>query len=470
MDFVQTKAKVISDATGVSDEIPVLLTSAGVVEPLVDFVLSHSHDRSTTWMNNVVRAARLFLQFSQANFIAVSNPEELFRQFVLRLSSGTIGTTGLDPSGLYWLPTSPQTSRMLVGCLTELSAWLENNRSAINLNPPRVASPHERALDSLANEYRRNKAFLSHILRETDTSTTTSMRAQRSPKVDEELAIAFPEEHFARLITTGFSCAGVVNLRDVLITLLMHGAGFRTSECFHLWVHDVVEDPSDPTVALVRIHHPRFGTAPMDWLNERGQPRHCNREAYLRGRYGLAPRDKVLGSMAAGWKNPMLDGKYFMRAHWFPQEYGRIFLSLWRIYLRQLAVVERHHPYAFVSLSGPTSGGAYSIDAYQEAHRRAVNRCGLLVAKDEGTTPHGHRHSFGHRATVVDGVEVFEGARLTDSERRALEKAVSAAFLQGEGWTEGPHGEIRNARGRNVFDVGFSTAIRKVVVSKGAAQ
>lgn len=75
-----------------------------------------------------------------------------------------------------------------------------------------------------------------------------------------------------------------------------------------------------------------------------------------------------------------------------------------------------------------------------------------------------------HRATVVDGVEVFEGARLTDSERRALEKAVSAAFLQGEGWTEGPHGEIRNARGRNVFDVGFSTAIRKVVVSKGAAQ
>jgi hypothetical protein len=54
-------------------------------------------------------------------------------------------------------------------------------------------------------------------------------------------------------------------------------------------------------------------------------------------------------------------------------------------------------------------------------------------------------------------------AQLTPSEREALQKSVSAEYLEERGWKEGSHGEIVNDRGRTVFEVGFTRAIRKVL-------
>lgn len=54
-------------------------------------------------------------------------------------------------------------------------------------------------------------------------------------------------------------------------------------------------------------------------------------------------------------------------------------------------------------------------------------------------------------------------AQLTSSEHEALQKAVSADYLENQGLREGSHGEIVNARGRTVFEVGFARAIRKLL-------
>lgn len=54
---------------------------------------------------------------------------------------------------------------------------------------------------------------------------------------------------------------------------------------------------------------------------------------------------------------------------------------------------------------------------------------------------------------------------LTDSERRALEKVVSAEFLAEQGWSEVGLGEIVNTRGRTIFDPGFATGLRKLLRS-----
>jgi hypothetical protein len=54
-------------------------------------------------------------------------------------------------------------------------------------------------------------------------------------------------------------------------------------------------------------------------------------------------------------------------------------------------------------------------------------------------------------------------ANLTDSETAALRKAISPEFLSQEGWQKGPHGEIINAKGRTLFDVGFANAVRKLL-------
>ncbi|CAB3781670.1 hypothetical protein LMG28688_01432 [Paraburkholderia caffeinitolerans] len=54
-------------------------------------------------------------------------------------------------------------------------------------------------------------------------------------------------------------------------------------------------------------------------------------------------------------------------------------------------------------------------------------------------------------------------AKLTPSEREALQKAVSADYLEERGLKEGSHGEIVNERGRTVFEVGFARALRKIL-------
>jgi hypothetical protein len=60
-------------------------------------------------------------------------------------------------------------------------------------------------------------------------------------------------------------------------------------------------------------------------------------------------------------------------------------------------------------------------------------------------------------------VVLAPSAQLTPSEREALQKAVSATYLEERGLREGSHGEIVNQRGRTVFEVGFARAIRKVL-------
>lgn len=61
-------------------------------------------------------------------------------------------------------------------------------------------------------------------------------------------------------------------------------------------------------------------------------------------------------------------------------------------------------------------------------------------------------------------VEVLAPASmLTPTERQALERAISAALLTQEGWSEGPRGEIVASSGRRVFDNGFATGLRKLL-------
>jgi hypothetical protein len=72
-------------------------------------------------------------------------------------------------------------------------------------------------------------------------------------------------------------------------------------------------------------------------------------------------------------------------------------------------------------------------------------------------------------ATVVPGGDgrpvavLTMDAQLTESEREALRHAVSAPFLDDQGWREGTHGEILTAKGRTVFKVGYTRAIRKAL-------
>jgi hypothetical protein len=52
---------------------------------------------------------------------------------------------------------------------------------------------------------------------------------------------------------------------------------------------------------------------------------------------------------------------------------------------------------------------------------------------------------------------------LTDTEKEALRHAVSEKLLKDEGWSYDQRGRIINDKGRQLFKVGFATAIRKIL-------
>jgi hypothetical protein len=397
MAFVKSVARVHVDNSGTWIEVPVLVSEAGILMPLLDYCVSSN--RSISWMNKLIGAVGLFLEFLAAN----PNENEhwrLFRNFASKLYLGTFDTdSGLDPSYLCWEPRQAKAARDIQYLLTSFFDWLgETNVSAAKLNPRYAGTDFDRRIDQMAYLYRRNKAFLGHTWttnpRKEDQKNGRLTRSRLEPKTADRCPPEFPAARFEELIFKGFRVGGKFDYRGMLITLLMHGAGFRACEPFHLYMCDVgISDDETPS-ALVRIHHPEFGVAPDDWLDEKGRARHGNRRAYLAARWGLSMRTRANGRTAAGWKDPLLDGDYYMRAWWFEPIYGVWFLKIWERYIKQAAKTDRDNPYAFVNLNRAPIGSLYKVSTFRTAHKAAVLRIGLPYGKEHGTTEHGHRHAY----------------------------------------------------------------------------
>lgn len=404
--FVTLKCKLFTDDSGAFTEIPGILTPAGWLEPALDYCLHHSINRSPNWMVKVNRSIGLFLEYLAAN-PNEKDSYQLFQNFAQRLYIGTFDrVSGLDPSWLCWRPRSATQARTIIRHLTDFFDWLNQKRPASAvINPHYSGNIFDRIADEAAYQYRRDRAFLGHTwLAHLDSgdparpATAHFLRARRSPKVETNSPPAFPDERFLELLTKGFVVGGKENFRDMLITLLLHGSGFRYSEPFHLYVEDVLLEPGSKQ-ARVQIHHPSDGYAPKceELQDEHSNKKTSNRMAYLGERYGLTPRHMLLDSHAAGWKGNILDGKWYMRAYWFVPKFGELFLTLWYRYLEQIARIERHHPFAWINQGQEPKGGMYCMMQYWRSHARACERIGLVVGKELGTTPHGHRHAYGRR-------------------------------------------------------------------------
>lgn len=403
MAAVSVVAKIVEDNTGVASEIPLLITEEGELSPLTDYLLYlHANGRSKSTLEKAMRAVAMFLDYLEANANAFTDPDKLFQAFVRRLYSGTASEWGLDPSGLYWVPASEATVRERIIALTGFTDWLADKQGTKPLNPLRKATPHEERL-SYAAWFRRNQNdFLGHIK---DKSISTTVKRARSIKgrtplaKTEDDAISFPNARFEDFFTQGIGGAKDprVALRDKLILLLMHGAGLRISEAMLLWVTDVFENPADPSQALVRIYSERDGVAPEGWKSRKGER---TRKVYLKEKYGRIPRCEMKGTQYLGWKAKLVDDRDgYLIAQWFPVDFARVFMTLWKTYLKYRATADAHHPYAFVSFNSKAFGNPYTINAFNHNYAAGLHRIGLEPNKAEGLDPHGHRHNYGRRLT-----------------------------------------------------------------------
>lgn len=455
MTHTVVRAKVHLDSTGAVSEIPVILTNSGPLMPLVEYMLERVHAKSQSYKSKLIQAVGLLLDYMQANQHCFESPKELFQVFVLRLTSGTAGLDGHDPSGLYWIGLSQATANQITQMLSSFSDWMVEKMGAKALNPWRDATRAEELLAWAAWHHKHNRAFLAHTM-ERDAATLANSRARnallkKTPVIDHDGVKFFPDDRINDLLFKGFIVPGRqkklhmeerLNLRDILITMLMHFGGLRMSEPFHLFVHDVMPDPLSGNRAVVRVYHPEQGAAPSDWIDASGHSNRCNRQAYLRGKYGLYPRTEYThtSQLHAGWKGNLLDHKdKYMLVNWFPTWAGELFWMLWYLYLPQRAMADCDHPFAFVTAKGQP----YSIDTFEEQHRRAIERIGLTVAKALGTTPHAHRHAYGQRLKSAKVEPIFIKKALhhkslesqvvyTEPDQTKLTRLLSDATMQFE--------------------------------------
>lgn len=398
---VRVKAKVIEDDSGIKSELPIIITEQGELSPVTDYLLRLEMDgRSATTINTVVQATRLLIDYMHANQHNFSTPKKLFQTFAKRLYTGTIGDDGLDPSGLYWIPGSKSTANKFIVALTGLTDWLANEIQVESMNPLIDASTHEQRLNYAAWFRKNQYNFLGHI---EDKALNTAVRKARAIKGRTKLtptaddAVAFPEPHWSDFFKYGLGAAKDprVAMRDKLIVLLMHGGGLRESEAMTLWVSDVFEGSHDPTNAIVRIYDEEEGVAPDNW---RGRSGSKNRKAYLKETYGLIPRKYILGTGRVGWKTRVVDHKdNYLQVQWFPSDYGKLFMMLWRDYQKYRASIECQHPYAFISFHPQHRGQPYTLNAFHANYSNALRRIGLKPNKSMGFDPHGHRHNYGRR-------------------------------------------------------------------------
>lgn len=401
MPSVKVRAKVIEDNTGIKSEIPVLLTEQGELSSVTDYILKlEAEGASASLINGVIQAISLLLDYMEVNKNLFNDPKILFQTFAKRLYNGTIGEDGIDPSGLYWIPTSTKNIKRHIQRLTDFTDWLYRKQGTVQLNPLREATSHERRINYAAWFRKNQNDFLGHI--EDRTINQTIRRARtlkgRTPlsKI-ENYALAFPQNYWERFYREGIGGAKDprVALRDKLILLLMHGGGLRESEALSLWVTDVFEDIDDPENAVVRIYNEVEGKAPYDWHSRKGI---CTREAYLKEQYGRIPRIKMNGTARLGWKNRISDHpENYIRVQWFPADYGKVFMLLWKTYQKYRASVECHHPYAFISFHHTSFGNPYTLNAFHQSYAAGLKRINLVPNKSEGLDPHGHRHNYGKR-------------------------------------------------------------------------
>lgn len=406
------RSSVFIDSSGTSFEIPVILTSDGPLEILLDYFLDQWDHRSAGWKVKVCHSVRLFLEHRSATDSS-QNDVNRFQNFRLNLLTGTVNgkDKATDGSNLWWSARSRRQVNTILVHLTDLFLWWSDKTDAIVPLPTSWrGSKGDAQLAEAAFKYRRHQAFLGHTWSTTTESARRNGSRSRAPQYrlpakEKEAPLDFPDENIAQLCLEGFRVGKRLNLRDVAITLLLNGAGFRLSEPFHLYLTDVIEDPAMPGSALVLIHHPEQGEAPRDprWLDMRGKEKSGHRAQYLAERFGLSPRNWLLSGQGAGWKGGTHESRYsrhYKQAYWFVPEFGMLFWKVWNLYVEQvqrISIEKRNHPYAFVNTIREPIGQPYSISSYEQSHARAVQRIGLRPSLQLGTHIHGHRHAYAQR-------------------------------------------------------------------------
>ncbi|MCY1276250.1 hypothetical protein D9M68_101430 [compost metagenome] len=405
--MVYTEYVVVGDRIRADAPTVLLIVGESPFEQLLEFFREKCVALKTERTH--AQAAGRFIEWLSVRadeFKETSKRSLLYTAFVHDLRFGTY-RDGTDAYGLNWRPTSEQNSKRLTKALLEFSDWLSRRYGATMLNP---VHHHASVTDQLIfwRKWNKQKAgsLMAHAKGRHKAVAEAQMgRQARLPRSRNGLipeVKAFPADRLNDLLWQGFINPGAkddrrpwvkYNLRDILISLLCAYGGCRASEPLHLWVEDVFVDPDDPELALVLVHEPSEGLA--DYIDPlTGARRKTSRADFLQ-RFcgGRKPLTQETGRRHSGWKGCLLTSRErkAFQVFWIDKNAGRLFLTLWRMYIQHVRPVTPQVPWAFLTKDDQPLG----VEGFDDSFKAAVRRIGLTPAKWAGTTSHGLRHRYG---------------------------------------------------------------------------
>lgn len=352
--------------------------------------------RSHSWRLAAAKTIGLFFDFFKASEIddleGGISQHKLVRNFLLAVSKGTILKDGNDLTGLRWKPSTPDVYAVRKSHLRKFLGALQDFTDEGTVIPTRFCRV---AVSSRALEYQRARSLLYHI----GTPRRNSGEANHSSR---SLGVqhkkrGFDPEALLKLLEVGCrrsrsipafcdkngkpTLASEYNLNLLMAVILMVGGGLRQSELFHIFLDDIRPD-------VIWMYHPEYGK------DRRGRMR----SDYLRGEFGLLPRNRITGTQRAGWKRFLITDDQRMRSRLFLLPYWHeLFYKVFYEYRRHIYPNNPAHPYLFVSTDTRFYGQPWSNQSLKDAFQVAMSKAGMEPSKFEDTNMHAFRHSYGQK-------------------------------------------------------------------------
>lgn len=384
----------------------VVVTSNGIFPAHINYLIKN-RKKSQSWLSKSSSSIVKLLDFAEATKGAYRNPRVMFEAFAEILPDGTIDENENDLFGLYWEPISAEHANSIIEHITQFSDFLyeKTGDEKLLLNPSVEASKSERIMSLAAYHHKKNNSFLSHTWNDqaaTEKAKSAKLVKKYKTRSDRKEIKATKESVNQDLILNGFwrykykrHDASFLNIKNVLITMLMHYAGLRISEPFHIFISDIKPDPTKSDRVTITIQDPEHGEAPEYWCNQPGN-KHDNIKAYLKKKYGLKPRTKIQGNLQAGYKTK---GKK-IKVEMFPTFQWEWFTLALDYYIKHQRKTNPLHPHPY--LFTDEKGNPATIKQYRKAREKALIKLGYDPSKYSGNNPHGSRHAYGEKLTDLN--------------------------------------------------------------------
>ncbi|TGU85401.1 gamma-mobile-trio recombinase GmtY [Acinetobacter pittii] len=413
MAFVKKIYVVYRDCSNLNKyTLPCLFTDKGIIISHLRYLAKYNL-KSNSWKERSCFALKLLIKYINANcFNENLDSITILESFRTALHTGTIDySTFKDSLDLYWRPRTIKDTNDLLDHIDKYTDFLalQHGFESSKVNPLRKATTYEQRLNWCAYYKKYKNNFLNHLStpNNQELDLVREVRPLLNNVYDTKYALRFPEKYIDELLQNGFKRRdGYPDYKSQAMTMLMHYGGIRKSELFHIFVSDITIHPNRQGEALVRVFHPQSGSSPESGYK--------NRYEYLLSKTKYKPRNTYLASerLFAGWKSPLLTDspnsstKDYFEIVFNPPHKAKDFLRTWVKYLkyqRQEPARTNFHPFAFTN----EEGNPDTIKNFQRRYRNAVQKLGLEAQKGLGTTEHGHRHAYGHRAKE-SGLELIE--------------------------------------------------------------